>query len=203
MTIDAIDRKQLTFERGKLSNTELLEIHEHLLRPRLIEEKMLSMLRQGRISKWFSGIGQEAVAVGSALAMHTDEYILPMHRNLGTFTTRGVPMARLFSQFQGRANGFTKGRDRSFHFGTQDYKLVGMISHLGPQLGVADGIALAHKLRKEKKCTLVFTGDGATSEGDFHESVNTAAVWNLPVIIVIENNGYGLSTPSDEQFKCK
>ena len=203
MTIDAIDKKQLTFDRGKLSNTELLDIYEHILRPRLIEEKMLSMLRQGKISKWFSGIGQEAVAVGAALAMHPDEYILPMHRNLGTFTSRGIPMARLFSQFQGRANGFTKGRDRSFHFGTQEYRIVGMISHLGPQLGVADGIALAHKLRKEKKCTLVFTGDGATSEGDFHESVNTAAVWDLPVIIVIENNGYGLSTPSDEQFKCK
>ncbi len=203
MTIDAIDKKQLTFDRGKLSNTELLDIYEHLLRPRLIEEKMLSMLRQGRISKWFSGIGQEAVAVGAALAMHPDEYILPMHRNLGTFTSRGIPMARLFSQFQGRANGFTKGRDRSFHFGTQEYRIVGMISHLGPQLGVADGIALAHKLRKEQKCTLVFTGDGATSEGDFHESVNTAAVWDLPVIIVIENNGYGLSTPSDEQFRCK
>lgn len=203
MTIDAIDKKQLAFDRGKLSNTELLDIYEHLLRPRLIEEKMLSMLRQGRISKWFSGIGQEAVAVGAALAMDPDEYILPMHRNLGTFTSRGIPMARLFSQFQGRANGFTKGRDRSFHFGTQEYRIVGMISHLGPQLGVADGIALAHKLRKEKKCTLVFTGDGATSEGDFHESVNTAAVWDLPVIIVIENNGYGLSTPSDEQFRCK
>lgn len=203
MTIDAIEKKQLAFDRGKLSNAELLDIYEHLLRPRLIEEKMLSMLRQGRISKWFSGIGQEAVAVGAALAMHPDEYILPMHRNLGTFTSRGIPMARLFSQFQGRANGFTKGRDRSFHFGTQEYKIVGMISHLGPQLGVADGIALAHKLREEKKCTLVFTGDGATSEGDFHESVNTAAVWDLPVIIVIENNGYGLSTPSDEQFRCK
>ena len=203
MTIDAIDKKQLAFDRGKLSNTELLDIYEHILRPRLIEEKMLSMLRQGRISKWFSGIGQEAVAVGAALAMHSDEYILPMHRNLGTFTSRGIPMARLFSQFQGRANGFTKGRDRSFHFGTQEYRIVGMISHLGPQLGVADGIALAHKLRKEQKCTLVFTGDGATSEGDFHESVNTAAVWDLPVIIVIENNGYGLSTPSDEQFRCK
>ena len=203
MTIEAIEKKQLTFDRGGLDNTELLAIHEHLLRPRLIEEKMLSMLRQGRISKWFSGIGQEAVAVGAALAMEADEYILPMHRNLGTFTSRGVPMARLFSQFQGRANGFTKGRDRSFHFGTQEYRIVGMISHLGPQMGVADGIALAHKLRAERKCTLVFTGDGATSEGDFHESVNTAAVWDLPVIIVIENNGYGLSTPSSEQFRCK
>ena len=203
MTIEAIEKKQLTFDRGSLDNAELLAIHEHLLRPRLIEEKMLSMLRQGRISKWFSGIGQEAVAVGAALAMESDEYILPMHRNLGTFTSRGVPMARLFSQFQGRANGFTKGRDRSFHFGTQEYRIVGMISHLGPQLGVADGIALAHKLRHERKCTLVFTGDGATSEGDFHESVNTAAVWDLPVIIVIENNGYGLSTPSSEQFRCR
>ncbi len=203
MFLETIEKKQLAFDRKKLKDDELLDIHAKLLRPRLIEEKMLSMLRQGRISKWFSGIGQEAVAVGTALAMHSDEYILPMHRNLGTFTTRGVPMARLFSQFQGYANGFTKGRDRSFHFGTQEYKIVGMISHLGPQLGVADGIALAHKLRKENKCTLVFTGDGATSEGDFHESVNTAAVWDLPVIIVVENNGYGLSTPSSEQFKCR
>lgn len=203
MFLETIEKKQLAFDRKKLTDQELLAIHEQLLRPRLIEEKMLSMLRQGRISKWFSGIGQEAVAVGTALAMERDEYILPMHRNLGTFTSRGVPMARLFSQFQGHMTGFTKGRDRSFHFGTQEYRIVGMISHLGPQLGVADGIALAHKLHQEKKCTLVFTGDGATSEGDFHESVNTAAVWDLPVIIVIENNGYGLSTPSSEQFKAR
>lgn len=203
MFVDTIEKKQLTFDRRKLTDAELLEIHEQMLRPRLIEEKMLSMLRQGRISKWFSGIGQEAVAVGSALALQNDEYILPMHRNLGVFTSRNVPLARLFSQFQGHMTGYTKGRDRSFHFGTQEHHIVGMISHLGPQLGVADGIALAHKLRKEQKCTLVFTGDGATSEGDFHESVNTAAVWDLPVIIVIENNGYGLSTPSSEQFKCR
>jgi 2-oxoisovalerate dehydrogenase E1 component len=200
---DTIERKQTTFDRRKLTDNELLEIHEQLLRPRLIEEKMLSMLRQGRISKWFSGIGQEAVAVGAALAMKPEEWILPMHRNLGTFTSRGVPMARLFSQFQGRMNGFSKGRERSFHFGTREHRICGMISHLGPQLGVADGIALAHKLRKEQHCTLVFTGDGATSEGDFHESVNTAAVWDLPVIIVVENNGYGLSTPSNEQFRCR
>lgn len=201
--IETIEKKQLSFDRRNLTNAELLDIYEHLLRPRLIEEKMLSMLRQGRISKWFSGIGQEAVAVGAALAMQQDEWILPMHRNLGTFTSRGVPMARLFSQFQGRMNGFSMGRERSFHFGTREHRLCGMISHLGPQLGVADGIALAHKLKKEQKCTLVFTGDGATSEGDFHESVNTAAVWDLPVIIVVENNGYGLSTPSSEQFKCR
>ncbi len=203
MFLETIEKKQSAFDRKKLGDKELLSIYTQLLRPRLIEEKMLSMLRQGRISKWFSGIGQEAVAVGAAIAMEADEYILPMHRNLGVFTTRGVPMARLFSQFQGTANGFTKGRDRSFHFGTQEHKIVGMISHLGPQLGVADGIALAHKLRQEKKCTLVFTGDGATSEGDFHESVNTAAVWDLPVIILVENNGYGLSTPSNEQFRCR
>ncbi len=200
---DTIEKKQATFDRRKLTDNELLDIYEQLLRPRLIEEKMLSMLRQGRISKWFSGIGQEAVAVGAALAMKPEEWILPMHRNLGTFTTRGVPMARLFSQFQGRMNGFSKGRERSFHFGTREHRICGMISHLGPQLGVADGIALAHKLRKEQHCTLVFTGDGATSEGDFHESVNTAAVWDLPVIIVVENNGYGLSTPSNEQFRCR
>lgn len=203
MFLETIEKKQLTFDRKKLQDAELLDIYGKLLRPRLIEEKMLSMLRQGRISKWFSGIGQEAIAVGTAMAMHDDEYILPMHRNLGVFTTRGVPMARLFGQFQGHASGFTKGRDRSFHFGTQEHKIVGMISHLGPQMGVADGIALAHKLRKEQKCTLVFSGEGATSEGDFHEAVNTAAVWDLPVIIVVENNGYGLSTPTSEQFRCR
>lgn len=161
---------------------------------------MLILLRQGKISKWFSGIGQEAISVGSALVLNQEEYILPMHRNLGVFTSRGVPFTRLFSQFQGKANGFTKGRDRSFHFGTQDYNIVGMISHLGPQLGIADGIALSNLLRKQNQATLVFSGDGGTSEGDFHEAVNVASVWNLPVVFVIENNGYGLSTPSKEQF---
>ena len=164
---------------------------------------MLILLRQGKISKWFSGWGQEAISVGTTLAMNEEEYILPMHRNLGVFTTRGIPLNRLFAQFQGKMSGFTKGRDRSFHFGTQDYKIVGMISHLGPQLGIADGIALAAKLRKEQKATLVFSGDGGASEGDFHESLNVAAVWDLPVIFAIENNSWGLSTPSNEQFRCR
>ncbi|MEM7299139.1 MAG: thiamine pyrophosphate-dependent dehydrogenase E1 component subunit alpha, partial [Bacteroidota bacterium] len=190
----------MKFDRKNRSDTELLEIHKALVTPRLIEDKMLILLRQGKISKWFSGIGQEAISVGAALVMNSEEYILPMHRNLGVFTTRGIPFKRLFSQFQGKLNGFTKGRDRSFHFGTQDYNIVGMISHLGPQLGIADGIALSHLLRKEGKVSLVFTGDGGSSEGDFHEAVNVASVWNLPVIFVIENNGYGLSTPSREQF---
>ncbi|MCM4158867.1 dehydrogenase [Antarcticibacterium flavum] len=174
-----------------------------MLKPRLIEEKMLILLRQGKISKWFSGIGQEAISIGVTLAMDKDEYILPMHRNLGVFTAREIPLYRLFSQWQGKANGFTKGRDRSFHFGTQEFRIVGMISHLGPQLGVADGIALAHKLRKEKKLTAVFTGEGGTSEGDFHEALNIASVWDLPVLFCIENNGYGLSTPTKEQYNCK
>jgi 2-oxoisovalerate dehydrogenase E1 component len=169
----------------------------------MIEEKMLILIRQGKVSKWFSGIGQEAIAVGVTSVLENDEYILPMHRNLGVFTTREIPLYRLFSQWQGKANGFTKGRERSFHFGTQEYKIVGMISHLGPQLGVADGIALAHKLRKEKKITAVFTGEGATSEGDFHEALNIASVWDLPVLFIIENNGYGLSTPTNEQYKCE
>jgi 2-oxoisovalerate dehydrogenase E1 component len=166
----------------------------------MIEEKMLVLLRQGKISKWFSGIGQEAISVGVASALEQDEYILPMHRNLGVFTTRKIPLSRLFSQWQGKMNGFTKGRDRSFHFGTQEYNIIGMISHLGPQLGVADGIALANKLRKEKKVTAVFSGEGGTSEGDFHEALNIASVWNLPVLFCIEHNGYGLSTPSNQQF---
>jgi 2-oxoisovalerate dehydrogenase E1 component len=195
--------KAIEFNRRHYDDELLRELYRQLVKPRLIEEKMLKLLRQGKISKWFSGIGQEAISVGSAMAMLSDEYILPMHRNLGVFTTRGLPLARLFAQFQGKKSGYTKGRDRSFHFGTKEHYIVGMISHLGPQLGVADGIALACKLQKEKKATLVFTGDGATSEGDFHEAVNVAAVWDLPVIILIENNGYGLSTPSSEQFKCK
>ena len=174
-----------------------------MLKSRLIEQKMLILLRQGKISKWFSGIGQEAISVGVTMALQSDEYILPMHRNLGVFTTRNIPLSRLFSQWQGKSNGFTKGRDRSFHFGTQDYKIIGMISHLGPQLGVADGIALSHILKKESKLTAVFSGDGGTSEGDFHEALNVASVWNLPVLFCIENNGYGLSTPTNEQYNCE
>ncbi len=191
------------YERKKHKDEILLQLYKNILKPRMVEEKMLILLRQGKIAKWFSGIGQEAISVGVATAFEKDEYILPMHRNLGVFTTRGIPLNRLFSQFTGKTNGFTSGRDRSFHFGTQEYKIVGMISHLGPQMGVADGIALANKLRNDKKAVAVFSGDGGSSEGDFHESINVAAVWNLPVIFVIENNGYGLSTPSNEQFRCK
>jgi 2-oxoisovalerate dehydrogenase E1 component len=171
--------------------------------PRMIEEKMLILLRQGKVSKWFSGWGQEGISVGTAYAMDKEEYILPMHRNLGIFTTRDIPLNRLFAQFQGKMSGFTKGRDRSFHFGSNEHKIVGMISHLGPQMGIADGIALAYKIRKEKKATIVFTGDGGASEGDFHESLNVASVWDLPVIFAVENNKWGLSTPSKEQFRCK
>lgn len=194
---------KMNFNRGNLSNAELLHIYRYLVKPRVIEEKMLILLRQGKVGKWFSGMGQEAISVGTGLALHKDEYILPLHRNLGVFTTRNIPFRKLFAQWQGKKSGFTKGRDRSFHFGTNEYHIVGMISHLGAMLGVANGISLAHKLSGEGKISVVFSGDGGTSEGDFHEALNVAAVWQLPVIFIVENNGYGLSTPSNEQFRCK
>ena len=203
MSKDAFLTSSINYSDFSLDDDTLLLLYKNILKPRLIEEKMLILLRQGKISKWFAGIGQEAIAVGVTMAMDKDEYILPMHRNLGVFTTREIPLHRLFSQWQGKANGFTKGRDRSFHFGTQEFKLVGMISHLGPQLGVADGIALASKLKNKNQVTAVFTGEGGTSEGDFHEALNVASVWQLPVMFCVENNGYGLSTPTTEQYNCE
>ncbi|PST84214.1 dehydrogenase [Pedobacter yulinensis] len=193
----------MLYQGANRSPDMLLSIYQKLLYPRMVEEKMLILLRQGRIGKWFSGIGQEAIAVGSSLAMNASEYILPMHRNLGVFTTRNIPLEKLVAQWQGKATGFTKGRDRSFHFGTQEHKIIGMISHLGPQLALAAGIALADRLAGRPHVTLVFTGEGATSEGDFHEALNVAAVWDLPVIFLVENNGYGLSTPVTEQYRCE
>ncbi len=195
--------ENIRYAANGLSKKIQVELFKKMLKPRMIEEKMLILLRQGKISKWFSGMGQEAISIGVTMALKPEEYILPMHRNLGVFTTRKVPLYRLFSQWQGKLNGFTKGRDRSFHFGTQEYRIVGMISHLGPQLGVADGIALASVLRNEGAVTAVFTGEGATSEGDFHEALNLAAVWDLPVLFCVENNGYGLSTPVQEQYRCE
>lgn len=193
----------MKYDKNGLKDDQLIHIYTELLRPRMIEEKMLVLLRQGKISKWFSGIGQEAIAVGATLALDSDEYVMPLHRNLGVFTTRKMPFDKLFKQWQGSKDGFSKGRERSFHFGANEYHICGMISHLGPQLAIADGIALAHKLKKEDKVSLAFSGDGGTSEGDFHEALNVAAVWGLPVIFIVENNGYGLSTPSNEQFICK
>ncbi len=203
MTTTITEKTPITFDRKTLSDTELLNLYKAMLKPRMIEEKMLILLRQGKISKWFSGIGQEAISVGVTSVLQKNEYILPMHRNLGVFTTREIPLYRLFSQWQGKANGFTKGRDRSFHFGTQEFNIVGMISHLGPQFGLADGIALGNLLKNNKQVCAVFTGDGGTSEGDIHEALNVASVWSLPVLFCIENNGYGLSTPVSEQFNCE
>ncbi len=193
----------MTFDRNDLSNEQLVHFYRSLLWPRMIEEKMLVLLRQGRISKWFSGIGQEAISVGATLALQQDEWIMPLHRNLGVFTTRNMPLSKLFMQWQGNKEGYSKGRERSFHFGSKEHHICGMISHLGPQLAIADGVALAYKLNKEKKCAVAFTGEGGTSEGDFHEALNVAAVWDLPVIFIIENNGYGLSTPTNEQYRCE
>jgi 2-oxoisovalerate dehydrogenase E1 component len=191
------------FYRNNLTNEQLINFYKSILLPRMIEEKMLVLLRQGKISKWFSGIGQEAIAVGATLALEQDEWIMPLHRNLGVFTTRNMPLHKLFKQWQGSKNGYSKGRERSFHFGSRQHHICGMISHLGPQLAIADGVALAYQLRNQQKVSLAFTGDGGTSEGDFHEALNVAAVWGLPVIFLIENNGYGLSTPVSEQYKCE
>ena len=203
MSLQAASKINFDYQTQNISKDRLVFLYKSMLKPRLIEEKMLILLRQGKISKWFSGIGQEAISVGITAVLNKEEYILPMHRNLGVFTTREIPLSRLFSQWQGKANGFTKGRDRSFHFGTQEFNIVGMISHLGPQFGVADGIALANKLKNNKQVCAVFTGEGGTSEGDIHEALNVASVWQLPVLFCIENNGYGLSTPSSEQYFCK
>src|ERR1035437_7496948 len=193
----------IRYDRKKHKDDILIAIYKGILKPRMIEEKMLLLLRQGKVSKWFSGIGQEAIAVGATLALQKDEWIMPLHRNLGVFTARQMPLSKLFMQWQGNKEGYSKGRERSFHFGSKESYICGMISPLGPQLAIADGVALAYKLRAENKVSLAYTGDGGTSEGDFHEALNVAAVWDFPVIFIIENNGYGLSTPVSEQYRCE
>jgi len=203
MSSTALTTSYYKYDRSNITDETLIHLYKSMLKPRMIEEKMLILLRQGKISKWFSGIGQEAISVGITSVLDKKEYIFPMHRNLGVFTTREIPLYRLFSQWQGKASGFTKGRDRSFHFGTQEFNIVGMISHLGPQFGVADGIALGNVLKKNNQVCAVFTGEGGTSEGDIHEALNVASVWDLPVLFCIENNGYGLSTPTKEQYNCE
>ena len=193
----------INYKTSKLNKETLISLYTSMLKPRMIEEKMLLLLRQGKISKWFSGIGQEAISAAVTNVCQKDEFILPMHRNLGIFTGRNISLDKLFSQFQGKKSGFTNGRDRSFHFGSIDHRIVGMISHLGPQMGVANGIALANMLKENNQVCIVFSGEGGTSEGDFHEALNVASVWSLPVVFLVENNGYGLSTPVKEQYNCK
>ena len=193
----------MQFEINDLTEETLVVLYQKLLFPRMIEEKMLLLLRQGKISKWFSGIGQEAISVGATYALQPDEWIMPLHRNLGVFTGRNMPLHKLFQQWQGAEDGYSKGRERSFHFGSREHYICGMISHLGPQFAIADGVSLANKLKNEQKVSLAFTGDGGTSEGDFHEALNVASVWNLPVIFIIENNGYAFSTPVSEQYRCE
>ena len=193
----------MQFDRKDLTDVTLTELYKALLLPRMIEEKMLLLLRQGKVSKWFSGIGQEAISVGATFALRPDEWIMPLHRNLGVFTTRKMPLKDLIKQWQGALDAYSKGRERSFHFGNKEHFICGMISHLGPQLSIADGAALAYKLKNEEKISLAFTGEGGTSEGEFHEALNLASVWDLPVIFIIENNGYALSTPVSEQYRCQ
>lgn len=194
---------EIHYDRTGYTDAQLLDLYRGILLPRMIEEKMLILLRQGKISKWFSGIGQEAISVGGTMALQNTDYILPLHRNLGVFTNRGMKLSQLFAQWQGSREGFTKGRDRSFHFGSPEHRVIGMISHLGAMLPVANGISLASNLDQDDVISMVFSGDGGASEGDFHEAINVATVWDLPVIFLIENNGYGLSTPSNEQFRHK
>lgn len=192
--------------KPKISRQEdlLLDGYKNMLLSRTIEERMLLELRKGNVSKWFSGIGQEAISTAITMTMDEQEYILPMHRNLAVFSTRmKKDLNPLFLQWMGNPGSYTKGRDRSFHFGSQSDKIVGMISHLGVQLGVANGIALGEKLKGTNRAVAVFTGEGGTSQGDFHEALNVASVWNLPVLFCIENNGYGLSTPVKEQFNIE
>ena len=193
----------MKFYKNDLEDEVLTDLYKKLLYPRMIEEKMLLLLRQGKISKWFSGIGQEAISVGVTYALQPDEWMMPLHRNLGVFTGRNMPLHKLINQWQGAGDGYSKGRERSFHFGSKEHYICGMISHLGPQLAVADGAALAYKLKQSEKISVAFTGDGGTSEGDFHEALNIASVWDLPVIFIIENNGYALSTPVREQYRCQ
>lgn len=180
------------------SDKELHQLLRALLVPRMIEEHMLRLIRHNRISKWFSGYGQEAIAVGTTWALNDQDVILPLHRNLGVWTTRDIPLQPLFCQMMGKDGGFTKGRDRTFHFGLPEKRIVGMISHLGAMLPVACGIAQAAQLKGTQDIAVVFCGDGATREGDFHEACSLAGIWKLPIIFIIENNGYGLSTPTNE-----
>ena len=173
----------------------------YMLLMRGIEERAMNLYRQGKVpGSFYDGYGQEAVSVGAAFAMSHQDRLCILHRDLGAHLIRGVTPARIFAQYMGREGGITGGRDGNVHFGDHRVGCVGMVSMLPDMMLVATGMAMAFKLRHEKRCAITWFGDGSTSRGDFHEAMNWAGVQKLPVIFVLENNQYAYSTPTGAQF---
>ena len=191
----------------EVSEHEYLQLEDRiwLLRAMLlmrgIEERAMSLYRQGKVpGSFYDGFGQEAVSAGAAFAMAPEDRLCILHRDLAAHVIRGVTPTRILSQYMGRAAGITEGRDGNVHFGDRRLGCVGMVSMLPDMMLVATGMAMAFKLRGERRCALTWFGDGSTSRGDFHEAMNWAGVQKLPVVFVLENNQYAYSTPVDKQF---